>query len=357
MRFSVSGKWGLSVTASLVEVPNVVQADRHRPQGQLRPEPRHREPRAAQELLRLQSAVIEMPALRRHRGDRAADGRRDGRARPDRVGGRLPARPRRADLQAGPDAAGAGRLGHRPTLHHAGHPRQLPAGKHPGAQPAPQTICFGGILEFDDLRIGVDELRRCASASADHFDGTIYFASGGVKFLPGKPVSATITDRLTAEPGDIAPDCRTPRPSARRSSSRTARSRRSCSTPTRCRSSSARVLTITARDFTLDTGAEADEELVSFGSVGAEVKIGALVIGGEARNFAFLGDGSFETKPGFGVFLSVGGADGGAFKWPSWLPIRINAIGIEWPDIQADPGELRPHAVGLASRRSRASRA
>ena len=42
----------------------------------------------------------------------------------------------------------------------------------------------------------------------------------------------------------------------------------------------------------------------SFRSVGAEVTIGALELGGEARNFAILGDGTFETKPGFGVFLS-----------------------------------------------------
>ncbi len=43
------------------------------------------------------------------------------------------------------------------------------------------------------------------------------------------------------------------------------------------------------------------------------------------------------TKPGFGVFLNVGGATGDSFKWPSWLPIKINSIGITWADIQNDP--------------------
>ena len=97
------------------------------------------------------------------------------------------------------------------------------------------------------------------------------------------------------------------------------------------------IVTVTAVDFIIDTGATRDQELVSFASLGAEVKVGSLVLGGEARNFAFLGDGSFKTRPGFGVFLSVGSATGENFKWPSWLPIKINAIGIQWRDIQADP--------------------
>ena len=46
----------------------------------------------------------------------------------------------------------------------------------------------------------------------------------------------------------------------------------------------------------LNTGASADQELVSFASLGAKVKIGSLELGGEARNFAFLGDGSFKAQ-------------------------------------------------------------
>ena len=62
-----------------------------------------------------------------------------------------------------------------------------------------------------------------------------------------------------------------------------------------------------------------------------------MVIGGEARNFQFNGDGSFHTRQGFGVFLSVGGATGDSFKWPSQLPISINALGIQWDDIEHHP--------------------
>jgi hypothetical protein len=106
------------------------------------------------------------------------------------------------------------------------------------------------------------------------------------------------------------------------------------------------VLTLNATDIAINTSAAASEEMVSFRSVGAEVTIGSLVLGGEGRNFAFLGDGTFVTKPGFGVFISVGSATGASFKWPAWLPIKITEIGITWPDIQNDPERLRAYLVG-----------
>jgi hypothetical protein len=65
-------------------------------------------------------------------------------------------------------------------------------------------IKLGSILEFDDLRIGVTNFKVTFGQSVD-FDGTIFIASGGAKFLPGKPVSATITDRVSTEP-PIAPN-------------------------------------------------------------------------------------------------------------------------------------------------------
>ena len=76
----------------------------------------------------------------------------------------------------------------------------------------------------------------------------------------------------------------------------------------------------------------------------------------------FLGDGTFDTRPGFGVFLSVGAPTGDSFKWPSWLPIQINAIGIQWRDIQADPSDfvltLSASVTGIkGDRRGSSSRA
>ena len=99
-------------------------------------------------------------------------------------------------------------------------------------------------------------------------------------------------------------------------------------------------MTLTATKFNLNTGAGPDQPIVSFSSVGATVTIGSLSITGSANNFAFLGDGSFETLPGFGVALSVGSATGDSFQWPSFLPIQIQSIGITWPDIQDDPANF-----------------
>ena len=58
------------------------------------------------------------------------------------------------------------------------------------------------------------------------------------------------------------------------------------------------------------------------------------------RNFAFLGNGTFQTRAGFGVFIEVNSASGGSVGWPDWLPIKITAIGLEWRDINADPSDF-----------------
>ena len=92
------------------------------------------------------------------------------------------------------------------------------------------------------------------------------------------------------------------------------------------------LIEVSAVGFRLDTDAGPSERVVSFVRVAAKLTVGGLVLGGEARNFGILGDGSFDAGDNFGVMLSVGSANGDSFKWPSWLPVRINAIGLEWPD-------------------------
>src|SRR5262249_42036221 len=88
--------------------------------------------------------------------------------------------------------------------------QQLPA-QQPG-QPAPSQLSntsgspsgkikLGSIAEFDDLRIGVENFKVTFGGAVD-FTGNIFVASGGATFLPGKPVSATFSDRLSAEPTD-----------------------------------------------------------------------------------------------------------------------------------------------------------
>src|SRR2546428_13751128 len=171
-----------------------------------------------------------------------------------------------------------------------------------------RTIKFGSFLEFDDIRIGVNNFEVNFDAESPVvFNGSIFVASGGAKFFPGRPISATITDRQTAD--DVNPDG-TPNDEAIRlqltfSNGRVDSFQFQVDTLVIHLSS---FVTLTARELRLDTGAAADQELISFQSIGALVKIGSFELGGEARNFAFLGDGSFRTKPGFGIFLTHGSA-------------------------------------------------
>lgn len=189
-------------------------------------------------------------------------------------------------------------------------------------------INLGDIIEFDGITIGVQGLDVVFGQSLD-FDGNIFIASGGASFFPGRPVSATITDSnsdgkalsvtLDFENGkvkDLIFDVDT------------------------FRIELGGYVTLTGRNIKLNTGAAANEEIIRFGSIGAEVRIGSMLITGEGRNFAFLGDGTFKTLPGFGVFLGIGSATGSGFGWPDWMPIKITQIGIEWPDIQADPADF-----------------
>src|SRR5204862_7693715 len=63
-----------------------------------------------------------------------------------------------------------------------------------------KKITFGDILEFDDLRIGVNNFEVNFDATNPVvFNGSIFVASGGAKFFPGRPFSAEMKDRQTAD--------------------------------------------------------------------------------------------------------------------------------------------------------------
>jgi hypothetical protein len=130
------------------------------------------------------------------------------------------------------------------------------------------------------------------------FSGNVGLGSGGVKFLPGKPVSGVISDGTDADTLAVAAFLVFENNAVQGFAFQADTLRINLSS----------FLELTAQNFKLDTTAAADEPLVSFTSVGAKLKIGGLEIGGEARNFAFLGDGSFDASKGFGVFLTIGGA-------------------------------------------------
>ena len=205
-----------------------------------------------------------------------------------------------------------------------------------GANPTGK-ISFGSILTFDDLRIGVQNFNVNFNAPlSSMFSGTIFVASGGASLFPGKAFSATLTAAPTKADG--TPNDEAVRVGLTFGAGGTVDAFQFSASILTVQLGS--FLSLSARNFMINTGASASQEVVSFTSLAATVKIGSLSIGGEARNFGFLGDGSFEAKAGFGVFLTVGSMDGSGFKWPSFLPIQINEIGIQWDNIQQDPSNF-----------------
>ena len=197
------------------------------------------------------------------------------------------------------------------------------------------AVSLGNILTFKDIRVGVENFSVTFGQSVN-FNGSIFFASGGATFLPGKPISATITAAPGAQAVNGIP------PEAMRLTLSFSNGQVSAFQfqVSQMAIQLGSYLTLSASNFSLNTAAGASDPLVSFGSVGAVVKVGSLEINGRANNFEFLGDGTFATLPGFGVVLSVGSATGGSFQWPSFLPIQINSIGITWPHITTDPADF-----------------
>ncbi|HEX7197169.1 MAG TPA: hypothetical protein VF364_10120, partial [Candidatus Limnocylindria bacterium] len=139
-----------------------------------------------------------------------------------------------------------------------------------------KKITFGGILELDDIRIGISGLDvrfpvdGAPATDTAGFTGIIYIASGGAKLFPGKAYGATLTDRLTAD--DKRPDG-TLDDEAFRIALTFADGKVDAFqlTVDTLEIRLGTYVTLTARDFRLDTGATGSDIMVQFGAVGAKV--------------------------------------------------------------------------------------
>ncbi|MCG8701351.1 MAG: hypothetical protein MI922_25075, partial [Bacteroidales bacterium] len=196
-----------------------------------------------------------------------------------------------------------------------------------------QSLGFQSSLTLDDLMIGVTDF-EVDFDSGITFEGSIYVASSGADFFSGK---ARITDRDTADDRNTDGSENTEALRAELTFNDYGRLDALIFQADSINLLVGDILTLTAQDFALDTGAGSDEQMVSFSSLGAIFAIGSMQLTGECRNFAILGNGRFDTLPGFGVFLAVGSASGEDFGYPDWMPIKITVIAIEWEDINDDP--------------------
>ena len=127
-----------------------------------------------------------------------------------------------------------------------------------------------GLLQFDDLRIGVSELRRHVRSGRHAVARRRQWDHLRLRRrqVPARQAGQRpITDRTDAEATDrrACTDTEAVRATVEFAVGLQA-SRR-----TRCKINIGSFLTLTARDFMLDTGAGRDQALVSFASVGAEV--------------------------------------------------------------------------------------
>ncbi|MHB1570233.1 MAG: beta strand repeat-containing protein, partial [Solirubrobacteraceae bacterium] len=312
VRVSVPGNFSLSVAGLTVNVPNVVTVNASGVQIQYDPQgPK------TQTLLVLQSASITLPAL-------------------GVTGSILPYdATANSSVQNGSTAPTADKIIPGLTVYGDGFQLGEAQLTFTGKNGAP--ISLGSIVTFNSITVGVADFGYRTSLGAQPFSGSIYFATSGATFLPGKAISGSVTDSGTERlpNGQINPNALLV--SFTFSNGQLSNFTAHIDT---LKITLGSYLTLTASNFNLNLGAGPDQTLVSFASVGAQVTIGSLQIGGQATNFAFTGDGTFVENPGFGVYLTVGSATGSSFMWPSFLPIQITAIGLQWANIQTDPANF-----------------
>jgi len=177
-----------------------------------------------------------------------------------------------------------------------------------------------GPLKVNGLGIGIINYEY-SSVTPEPFSGSILFYSGGASLVMGNNFSAIITDA----DGDG------------RAVSATLNFEAGAFKDLQFMVDKLEVnigiyLTFTTTGVDIDTGAVNNEFLISFSSISAAVKVGSLSLSGTAKNFGITANGDLAVIPGqtFAVIIEIGGANGSSFNWPSWLPIKINAIGIEF---------------------------
>ncbi len=192
-----------------------------------------------------------------------------------------------------------------------------------------QPLTLGSILSFNNLTVSVKDF-DVVFGQAINFNGSVSISTTGATFLPGKPVSASVSSTTAGQPAASA--------TLQFSGGKVQSISFSVDTFSISVTS---FVTFVGHKISIDTGASATQPLVTIGSVGAQIKLGSVLLSGQAQDFEFLGNGSFVPLKGFGVVLGVGTATGSSFMWPSWLPIQITQIGIQWPNgIQDDPADI-----------------
>ena len=165
-----------------------------------------------------------------------------------------------------------------------------------------------------------------SAASAD--PSAITVKSSGVQFLPGKAVNGSITDGPDADHWAVTASFQFD------------------SSGFKSFVFNADQLTINLGDFLHAEGLELpDQHRRRPERPARQLRLGRArpsaspASRSQARRRASRSSATARSAPGpaSASRSRVGSADGSSFQWPSWLPIHIDAIGIQWPNINTDP--------------------
>ncbi len=102
------------------------------------------------------------------------------------------------------------------------------------------------------------------------------------------------------------------------------------------------VVTLSAQDVAFNPTAGADELAFEFAVLSASVTVGTLNVGGTATNLGIKGNGDFVIIGGgdFSIAVDFNGSPD-EFQWPSWLPIEISTVKLDWPDFLGQPANFK----------------
>jgi hypothetical protein len=190
-----------------------------------------------------------------------------------------------------------------------------------------ETIAISTFLEIEKITAGVNGLELIYGTTFS-FTGEIFIAADGAILFKGSTFESSITD---------GPDAGTEALRATLSFTDGTPSG-FIFTADQFSFKLGTVLTLSGSGMMIDSGAGATDEVVAFTSLGAKIVAGPLNISGEMKNFAFLGDGDFVQKAGFGLSFDFTGKGGASVGLPSWFPVKFTQFDITWPgDINDDP--------------------
>ena len=99
-------------------------------------------------------------------------------------------------------------------------------------------------------------------------------------------------------------------------------------------------LSISATDVGFDPTASGIAPLLSLSGLNVSLTLASVTLtgfaGSSAGQIVISGNGSVSLPDDFSVGVTISSGTSGGLGWPSWVPIQISSIILNWPDFSAD---------------------